>query len=39
MLEKPGVVKEILHNGNENAKKVASKTMEEVRKAMKIDFM
>jgi len=39
LLEKPGVVKEILHNGNENAKKVASKTMEEVRKAMKIDFM
>ena len=39
LLEKPGVVKEILHNGNENAQKVASKTMEEVRKAMKIDFM
>jgi len=39
LLEKPGIVKEILHNGNENAKKVASKTMEEVRKAMKIDFM
>ena len=39
LLEKPGIVKEILQNGNENAQKVASKTIEEVRKAMKIDFM
>lgn len=39
LLENPGVVKEILANGNEKAGKVAQKTLEEVRKAMKIDFI
>jgi len=39
LLEKPGYVKEVLQNGNENARKVAGKTIEEVKKAMKIDFM
>ena len=33
------MIKEIIHTGNENAKKVAQKTMEEVRKAMKIDYI
>lgn len=39
LLEKPSFIKEVLQNGNENARKVASKTIEDVKKAMKIDFM
>ena len=38
LLKNPGIVKEILVHGAENARKVAQKTMEDVRKAMKIDF-
>lgn len=37
-LKKPEIVKEILSAGAENARKVAGKTMEDVRKAMKIDW-
>lgn len=39
ILKNPGVIKEIIQNGNENARKVARKTMEEVRSAMNIDFL
>ncbi|NLI57865.1 MAG: tryptophan--tRNA ligase [Clostridium sp.] len=39
ILKNPDMIKEIIHTGNENAKKVAQKTMEEVRKAMKIDYI
>jgi tryptophanyl-tRNA synthetase len=39
ILKNPGMIKEIIHTGNENAKKVAQKTMEDVRKAMKIDYI
>ncbi|HOM01787.1 MAG TPA: tryptophan--tRNA ligase [Acetivibrio sp.] len=39
IIENPGIVKEVLANGNEKARKVAGETLEEVRKAMKIDFM
>lgn len=38
LLQKPEMIKEIVHNGNENARKRAQKTMEEVRSAMKIDW-
>lgn len=37
-LKKPGLIREIVANGNENARKNARKTMEEVRRAMKIDW-
>ncbi|ADU74599.1 tryptophan--tRNA ligase [Acetivibrio thermocellus] len=39
IVENPSIVKEILADGNEKARKVAQKTLEEVRKAMKIDFI
>lgn len=39
ILKNPGTIKEIIHAGSEKAKKVAQNTMEEVRKAMKIDFI
>ncbi len=35
---KPGFVREVIENGNESARKIAQKTMEDVRKAMKIDW-
>lgn len=38
LLQKPEMIKEIVHNGNTNARKRAQKTMEEVRSAMKIDW-
>lgn len=38
LLKKPGIVREILESGNEAARKTARKTMEDVRKAMKIDW-
>jgi tryptophanyl-tRNA synthetase len=38
ILKKPAMVREVLENGSENARKVARKTMEEVRSAMKIDW-
>ncbi len=39
ILEKPEIVKEVLHEGNKRAENAAKKTMEDVRSAMKIDFM
>lgn len=39
ILKNPSMIKEIIHTGNENARKVAQKTMVDVRKAMKIDYM
>ncbi|MEN2774104.1 tryptophan--tRNA ligase [Acetivibrio clariflavus] len=39
ILEKPEMIKEVLHEGNKKAEEKAKKTMEEVRSAMKIDFM
>lgn len=39
ILENPGIVKEVIQNGNDNARKLAQKTMEDVRRAMKIDFI
>jgi tryptophanyl-tRNA synthetase len=39
LLEKPEIVKEVLHEGNKRAEIAAKKTMEDVRSAMKIDFM
>jgi tryptophanyl-tRNA synthetase len=38
ILQKPQRIREIVENGNENARKAAAKTMEEVRAAMKIDW-
>lgn len=38
LLKKPGIVREIIETGNENARKTAAGTMEEVRRAMKIDW-
>jgi tryptophanyl-tRNA synthetase len=38
ILQKPEMVREVIEHGNENARKVAQKTMEEVRSAMKIDW-
>jgi hypothetical protein len=38
ILKKPGYIREVLENGNENARKIALKTMCDVRKAMKIDW-
>ena len=38
ILKKPAFIREIIENGNENARKIARKTMEEVRSAMKIDW-
>ncbi|MCX7746623.1 MAG: tryptophan--tRNA ligase [Clostridia bacterium] len=38
LLQKPEMIREIIEAGNENARKRAQKTMEEVRSAMKIDW-
>lgn len=38
ILKKPGFIREVIEEGNKNARKSAQKTMEEVRKAMKIDW-
>lgn len=38
ILKKPDVVREIIQNGNEKAKKAAARTMDLVRTAMKIDW-
>jgi tryptophanyl-tRNA synthetase len=38
LLKKPGYIREVIENGNVNARKTAQKTMVEVRKAMKIDW-
>lgn len=38
ILQKPGIVREVIAQGNENARKIAQKTMEDVRSAMKIDW-
>jgi len=38
ILKKPDIVREVIEKGNKNARFVAQKTMEDVRKAMKIDF-
>ncbi|HHW49286.1 MAG TPA: tryptophan--tRNA ligase [Clostridiaceae bacterium] len=38
LLKNPGIIREVIENGNENARKVARKTMEDVRKAMDIDW-
>ncbi|MDP4093161.1 MAG: tryptophan--tRNA ligase [Bacillota bacterium] len=38
ILKKPSIIREVIEKGNEAAKKVASGTMEDVRKAMKIDW-
>jgi tryptophanyl-tRNA synthetase len=38
LMKKPGYIKEVVENGNANARKTAEKTMIDVRKAMKIDW-
>lgn len=38
ILKNPELVREVIENGNDNARKIAKKTMEEVRKAMDIDW-
>lgn len=38
LLKKPGFIKEVVENGNKCARKIAEKTMDDVRKAMKIDW-
>jgi tryptophanyl-tRNA synthetase len=38
ILQKPEMIREIVEAGCDNARKVAQKTMEEVRRAMKIDW-
>jgi tryptophanyl-tRNA synthetase len=37
--KKPGYIREVVENGNEKAAKIAEKTMADVRKAMKIDWL
>lgn len=39
LLNKPGYVKEIIYKGNEEARKIAKKTMEDVRSAMGVDWV
>jgi tryptophanyl-tRNA synthetase len=39
ILKKPDMIKEVICMGNKKAKEVSQKTMEEVRRAMKIDFI
>lgn len=39
LLNKPKYIKEIIHKGNEEARNIAQKTMEDVRKVMKIDWI
>lgn len=38
LLEKPDYIREVIESGNERARKIAEKTMSDVRKAMKIDW-
>ncbi len=38
ILQKPQMIREIIQNGNENASKIAQRTIEGVRRAMKIDW-
>lgn len=38
ILTNPSIIREVVESGNINARKVAAKTMEEVREAMKIDW-
>ncbi|RCX16357.1 tryptophanyl-tRNA synthetase [Anaerobacterium chartisolvens] len=38
ILQKPQMIREIIQNGNENASKIAKKTIGDVRRAMKIDW-
>lgn len=38
ILKNPSFIKEVINNGNENARKIAKQTMDEVREAMKIDW-
>ena len=38
ILKRPGYIKEVLEQGNRNARKAAEKTMADVRKAMNIDW-
>ncbi|MCR4435550.1 MAG: tryptophan--tRNA ligase [Clostridiales bacterium] len=38
ILDKPGLIREVIESGSESARKKAEKTMEEVRTAMKIDW-
>jgi tryptophanyl-tRNA synthetase len=38
LIAKPGYIREVIENGNKMAAKTAAKTMEEVRKAIKIDW-
>jgi tryptophanyl-tRNA synthetase len=38
LIKKPGYIREVLENGNTNARKVAQQTMIDVRKAVRIDW-
>ncbi len=38
LMERPAYIREVIENGNERARKIAQKTMSDVRKAMKIDW-
>lgn len=38
LLKKPEIIREVINKGNENARKVAEQTMQDVRSAMKIDW-
>jgi len=38
LLKKPDYIREVIENGNANARKIAQRTMSDVRKAMKIDW-
>lgn len=38
IVNNPGIIREVIENGNKRARTTAQKTMEEVRKAMKIDW-
>jgi len=38
LLKKPGYIREVIQSGNESARKIAVKTMHDVRKTMKIDW-
>lgn len=38
IIQKPGFIREVIENGNEKARVIAQKTMEDVRRAMKIDW-
>ena len=38
ILKRPGYIKEVVEQGNKNARKAAEKTLLEVRKAMNVDW-